>query len=115
MKPVWGVLFLGGLMAPTAAMAADAEEIVVTGRRLAPAASERILDSTILDSTALSESGGQRLDDALRSIPGFSLFRRQSSRASHPTTQGVTLRGLGPSGAGRTLVLLDGVPQNDPF
>lgn len=55
------------------------------------------------------------LDDALRRVPGFGLFRRQAARASHPTTQGVSLRGLGPNGAGRTLVLLDGVPLNDPF
>ncbi|MEO6193803.1 MAG: TonB-dependent receptor, partial [Thermoanaerobaculia bacterium] len=33
----------------------------------------------------------------------------------HPTSQGVSLRGLGPSGASRTLVLFDGVPLNDPF
>ncbi|MGH7751889.1 MAG: TonB-dependent receptor plug domain-containing protein, partial [Gemmatimonadales bacterium] len=34
---------------------------------------------------------------------------------SHPTTQGVSLRGVGASGASRTLVLLDGVPHNDAF
>jgi outer membrane receptor protein involved in Fe transport len=57
-----------------------------------------------------------RLDDILRAeIPGFSLFRRSSSRVANPTTQGVTLRNFGPSGAGRTLVLLDGIPMNDPF
>src|SRR5262249_12282056 len=33
----------------------------------------------------------------------------------NPTAQGVSLRGLGPSGASRSLVLLDGVPLNDPF
>ena len=54
-------------------------------------------------------------DDVLRQIPTFSLFRRTSSLASHPTTQGVSLRGIGPSGVSRTLVLLDGVPFNDPF
>jgi outer membrane receptor protein involved in Fe transport len=48
-------------------------------------------------------------------VPGFSLFRRSSSRTANPTTQGVTLRNFGPSGAGRTLVLLDGIPLNDPF
>jgi len=34
---------------------------------------------------------------------------------ANPTTQGVSLRGLGPSGASRSLVLLDGIPLNDPF
>ncbi len=55
------------------------------------------------------------LDGALRSVPGFSLFRRSDSFTANPTAQGVSLRGLGPSGASRSLVLLDGVPLNDPF
>ncbi|MBI4485842.1 MAG: TonB-dependent receptor [Acidobacteria bacterium] len=54
-------------------------------------------------------------DDVLRQIPTFSLFRRTSSLSSHPTAQGVSLRGVGPSGVSRTLVLVDGVPFNDPF
>jgi outer membrane cobalamin receptor len=55
------------------------------------------------------------LDDRLRAVPGFSLFRRSSSLVANPTTQGVSLRGLGASGGSRTLVLWDGVPLNDPF
>ena len=98
------------------AMAADAvEEIRVIGRPLPPSANEPVYATTVLDRESLDQAGDARLDEALKSVPGFGLFRRQSSRASHPTTQGVTLRGLGPSGAGRTLVLLDGVPQNDAF
>src|SRR5262249_3663250 len=31
------------------------------------------------------------------------------------STQGISLRDIAPSGAGRSLVLLDGVPMNDPF
>ena len=54
-------------------------------------------------------------DDVLRLVPTFSLFRRTSSLSSHPTTQGVSLRGVGPSGVSRSLVLVDGVPFNDPF
>ena len=48
-------------------------------------------------------------------VPGFTLFRRTSSRVSNPTAQGVTLRGLGGTGASRSLVLTDGVPLNDAF
>ena len=58
---------------------------------------------------------GVNLDDRLRDVPGFSLFRRSSSLASHPTTQGISLRGIGSSAASRTLVLFDGLPANDPF
>ncbi|HEY6359836.1 MAG TPA: TonB-dependent receptor, partial [Vicinamibacterales bacterium] len=64
---------------------------------------------------AWSVDAAGALDDALRNTPGFSLFRRSSSRVSNPTTQGVTLRGVSGSGASRTLVLADGVPLNDPF
>ena len=48
-------------------------------------------------------------------VPGFSLFRRTSSLVAHPTTQGISLRGIGSTGASRTLVLWDGIPVNDPF
>lgn len=63
----------------------------------------------------IAEQPGVNVDDRLRSIPGFSLFRRSSSLVANPTTQGVSLRGLGSSGASRSLVLWDGVPINDPF
>ena len=71
--------------------------------------------TTVLTSAELLTSPAGSLDDALRNTPGFSLFRRSSSRVSNPTTQGVTLRGVSGSGASRTLVLADGVPLNDPF
>jgi outer membrane receptor protein involved in Fe transport len=71
--------------------------------------------ATVLDADALAALPAFGLDDQLRSVPGFSLFRRSSSRVTNPTAQGVTLRGLSGSGASRTLVVADGVPLNDPF
>lgn len=70
---------------------------------------------TAVTSAELLNSGAGALDDTLRNTPGFSLFRRSSSRVANPTTQGVTLRGVSGSGASRTLVLADGIPLNDPF
>ncbi len=70
---------------------------------------------TVLDSTAIEESPGAVIDDRLRLVPGFTLFRRTSSLVANPTTQGVSLRGLGSTGASRTLVLWDGIPINSPF
>jgi outer membrane receptor protein involved in Fe transport len=70
---------------------------------------------SVLDQSVIRETAGAELDDRLRMVPGFSLFRRTSSLVAHPTTQGVSLRGLGSSGASRSLVLWDGVPANDPF
>ena len=69
---------------------------------------------TVLDRRALESTPAGTVDDALRSVPGFSLFRRSSSRVANPTTQGATLRGLAASGSSRALVLADGIPINDP-
>jgi outer membrane receptor protein involved in Fe transport len=91
-----------------------ADSVVVTATRGA----ERLpsaASATVLTSAELSNSPAGALDDVLRQTPGFSLFRRSSSRVANPTTQGVTLRGVSGSGASRTLVLADGVPLNDPF
>jgi outer membrane receptor protein involved in Fe transport len=91
-----------------------ADSVVVTATRGA----ERLpsaASSTVITSAELSNMAAGALDDALRSTPGFTLFRRSSSRVANPTTQGVTLRGVSGSGASRTLVLADGVPLNDPF
>jgi len=63
----------------------------------------------------LAQTPGVNIDDRLREVPGFSLFRRTSSVVANPTTQGVSLRGIGSSGASRSLVLWDGTPMNDPF
>lgn len=70
---------------------------------------------TVLDQAAVNTIPGLNLDDRLRMVPGFSLFRRSSSIVANPTTQGVSLRGVGSTGASRSLVLRDGIPVNDPF
>lgn len=69
---------------------------------------------TVLGRQELEAMPAATVDDALRSVPGFSLFRRSSSRVANPTTQGATLRGLAASGSSRALVLADGIPLNDP-
>ncbi|MES2833381.1 MAG: TonB-dependent receptor [Pseudomonadota bacterium] len=88
-------------------------EIVVTAARLPPAAGEAAFSVIRLSSETLDHA--RRLDEALASVPAVSLFRRTSSASANPTTQGISLRAIAPSGAGRTLVTLDGIPLNDPF
>ncbi len=90
-------------------------EIVVTGRGLAPAAGEEVFDSIVIDRDRLTGSASGRLEDVLRDVPGFQLFRRSDSRSANPTSQGATLRALGGNASSRVLLLLDGVPQTDPF
>lgn len=88
---------------------------VVTAARTAQPAEQVAVSVRSFDAEALRAVPTATLDGALRSVPGFSLFRRSDSFTANPTAQGVSLRGLGPSGASRSLVLLDGVPLNDPF
>src|SRR5438270_558022 len=85
-----------------------------------PTRSEQRLGDTpasvdVVTSKEIAASPALVADDVLRNVPTFSLFRRTSSLVAQPTTQGVSLRGIGPSGQSRTLVLLDGIPFNDPF
>ncbi|MGI8437598.1 MAG: TonB-dependent receptor [Chthoniobacterales bacterium] len=92
------------------------DRVTVAADRLPDADSGAPFSVAVVTPDDLRHAPQLRLDDILREqVPGFSLFRRSSSRIANPTTQGVTLRNFGPSGAGRTLVLLDGIPLNDPF
>jgi outer membrane receptor protein involved in Fe transport len=91
----------------------DLDVVVVYAPRLAPLAGAAAFDSVRIDAETLKIT--PRLDEALKRSPGVSLFRRTSSEAANPTTQGLSLRSIAPSGAGRALVTLDGAPQNDPF
>ncbi|GAC1646102.1 MAG: TonB-dependent receptor [Acidobacteriaceae bacterium] len=68
-----------------------------------------------LSSNELQNYPASALDDKLRQHAGFELFRRASSSIANPTSQGISLRGLGSTAASRTLVLEAGVPLNDPF
>ena len=91
------------------------EAITVTPARTETRVADTPSSVVVLSKEALDTTAAPTLDDALRQIAGFTLFRRAGSRVANPTTQGVTLRGVGASGASRALVLDDGVPLNDPF
>ncbi|HZG44866.1 MAG TPA: TonB-dependent receptor [Allosphingosinicella sp.] len=90
-------------------------EIVVTGRGLEAPASEAVYDVVTLGRERLLLSPSSRLEDVLRDVPGFQLFRRSDARSANPTSQGATLRALGGNASSRALLVLDGVPQTDPF
>ena len=72
-------------------------------------------DAVVVTDNQLEQWGALTTDDKLRQVPGFSLLRRSGSQTANPSSQGVSLRGLGASGASRALVLADGIPINDPF
>ncbi len=100
---------------PQAPLPTVAEELTVTATRTERRLGETPASVVVLSSEELAATAAPTVDDALRQVPGFSLFRRSGSRFANPTSQGVSLRGLGASGASRALVLADGIPLNDPF
>jgi outer membrane receptor protein involved in Fe transport len=110
-QPLTGAGEIEVVLAPAGLL----EMVTVTASRMEERLGNIPASVSILDSRQIRESPAVVADDVLRRIPTFGLFRRASSLSSHPTTQGVSLRGIGPSGVSRTLVLVDGVPANDPF
>jgi outer membrane receptor protein involved in Fe transport len=92
-----------------------AEELTVTAARTSASQADTPASVVVLSRADLLATPAVTLDDALRQVPGFSLFRRAGSRVANPTTQGAFLRGVGASGASRALILDDGIPINDAF
>jgi len=91
------------------------EQMTITAARTETRLADTAASVAVLSTEDLSTTAALTIDDALRQIPGFSLFRRSGSRTANPTSQGVSLRGVGASGASRAVVLADGIPINDPF
>ncbi len=91
------------------------EQVTITATRIEIPLTDTATSVRVLSSADLASTGALALDDALRQVPGFQLFRRSGSRTANPTSQGISLRGVGASGASRALVLADGIPLNDPF
>ena len=92
-----------------------AEELTVTAAREPTRIADTPASVALVPHDTLVVTAAPFVDDALRQVVGFSLFRRTGSRTANPTAQGVSLRGLGASGASRALVIADGLPLNDPF
>src|SRR6478735_7574409 len=111
------VLLLSGIAGSLSAPAQTVElpKVIISAARTAEPPEQVPFAATVVAADTLRATPTTTLDGTLRSLPAFSLFRRSDSLTANPTAQGVSLRGLGPSGASRSLVLLDGVPLNDPF
>ena len=88
--------------------------VTVTAYRAPLGALESPVTTRLLSSQALGTTVAVTLDGQIRQIPGLELFRRSSSLVANPTSQGVSLRGLGSTSASRTLLTDDDVPLNDP-
>src|SRR5215470_3753809 len=91
------------------------EQVVVTAYRSPLDTLDSPASARILGQQQLQEAATPALDGKLRQTPGLELFRRSSSLVANPTSQGISLRGLGSTAASRTLVVSDDVPLNDPY
>ncbi len=114
MKSLKTTVSVALLLTPTLLQAQSAD-IIVTGRALPEAKGDAAYDIVTIDRERLTNSASGRAEDVLRDVAGLQQFRRSDSRSANATSQGVTLRGLGGNASSRALLLLDGVPQGDPF
>ena len=94
--------------------AGNNEQVTVTAYRAPLGTMESPVTAVVLSQVALNTTASITLDSQLRQIPGVELFRRSSSLAANPSSQGISLRGLGSTSASRTLITEDDVPLNDP-
>ncbi|TCQ10976.1 TonB-dependent receptor [Sphingomonas sp. PP-CC-3A-396] len=90
-------------------------EIVVTGRGLADAPGDRAYSIVTIGRDRIQANASNRLESVLADVAGLQQFRRSDSRSANPTSQGISLRGIGGNASSRALLIFDGVPQADPF
>src|SRR5665213_1962637 len=105
----------GQTQTPSAPPPKTVQQITVTADRGIAGINDSASSVAVLSQQQLEQSAGFSIDDALHAVSGFKLFRRTSSWSLNPTSQGLSLRGLGSTAASRTLVVSDEVPFNDPF
>lgn len=91
------------------------EEMVITATRTPRSTRDVPAAVTVVGRAEIDRSPSKTLDELLRSVPSFGLFRQSSSVVADPSSQGVNLRGVAPSAVSRSLVLVDGIPATDPF
>lgn len=88
---------------------------VITATRLPRPLRDVPATTVVIPRAEMERSPTLTQDALLRTLPSAATFRRTPSLVADPTAQGLNLRGLAPSGVARGLVLLDGLPFNDPY
>lgn len=84
------------------------ENVVVTATKFERKQSETGKVLSVIDRTAIERSGGKTLSELLNTVAGVQIIGANNNLG---TNNLVTIRG---ASAGNTLILLDGVPVNDP-
>jgi len=96
-------------------IAAVQQNVSVTAYRTPMGSLDSPANTRTLSSSDLQQSASITLEGQLRQAAGVETFRRSSSLVANPSSQGISLRGLGSTSASRTLVTQDDIPLNDAF
>lgn len=91
------------------------ERIVVTATRAEQTAENVPLHATVISQEEIVNAPDDGIADLLRTIPSFNWQGDANLLASTPTDGGITFRGLGGQARGRALMMVDGIPINEPF
>lgn len=91
------------------------ERIVVTATRTDRPLADIPLHAMVIDGQEVETAPEYGVVEMLRRIPSIQLQGDDSLLTSSPIDGGIAFRGLGGTARGRGLVLVDGMPVNDPF
>ncbi|MBK1877585.1 TonB-dependent receptor [Pelagicoccus mobilis] len=97
------------------AQTVELDPIVANANRILTNGTENLASVSSFELQEVESAHFRDVSDVLHAYPGFASYRRTHPTSAHPATQGVRLRNFGSNASARSLVLLDGVPQNDPF
>ena len=92
-----------------------AEQVTVTATARNQQVTSVPIKTLIVGQQRVRTDPATNFDSVLEEVTDVGTFRRSTSLVANPTTQGVSMLGIGSSGASRALVLLDGLPLNDAF
>jgi outer membrane receptor protein involved in Fe transport len=91
------------------------ERIVVTATRSAQEAGDIPLHVTTIDREQIEIAPEIGFRELFLRVPAINLATENSSMSAGPVDSGIAFRGMGGTAQSRSLVLLDGLPVNDPF
>jgi outer membrane receptor protein involved in Fe transport len=89
------------------------QEVVVTASRSPELLQQVPASVSVITADQIRDTPAQGLDDILQLVPGMNLTQ-MGPDVGHPTAYNEGMRGL-PTTETRFLVLVDGIPVNDPF
>lgn len=99
----------------TRAVPATLQEVMVTGTRAASTVGALPFNTAVIGRDALRQRASFAVPAVLQQLTGFTLGNYGHPVTQRPERSAGAFRGLGGTSASRALVLLDGIPVNDPF